>query len=97
MCKPRQTATTERQAAYNALIAAMPTIHGPIPDGEYDAESLGDMIDAAESLGAFDEPEPEITQKNLHTVGHGHVRASDLIGALAWGQVRRQGPNGQTS
>ena len=90
--------TAERQAAYDALCAAMPVHPSPIPDGPYDsAEELGETIEACEHLGLFDEADPTITAASLAAVGHSNVWPRDLISALAFGQVRRRVFNGGQS
>jgi len=84
----RPTTTEERQAAYDALREAQAPSAPAIPEGEWDADDLGDAIDAAEAMGHFEGPPVIVTQEGLREVGHGHVLASDLQGAVAWGQVK---------
>jgi hypothetical protein len=84
----RATTTAERQAAYDALREAQAPSAPAIPEGEWDADDLGNALDAAEAAGRFDEPPVVVTQERLREVGHGHVLASDLQGAAAWGQVK---------
>jgi len=49
----------------------------PIPEGNWDAEALGDALDAAEAMGHFSDP--PLTDELLRDAGYPDVTLRDLL------------------